>query len=152
MSNETRESPVWLITGCSSGLGRALAEHALDRGGRVAVTARDRATVTDLADGHGDRALALRLDVTDPASVAAAVQACEEAFGRVDVLVNNAGYGYLAAIEEGEDTAVRALYGTNVHGVVTVLKAVLPGMRARRSGRIVNVSSFGGLAAFAATG
>ncbi|HWC80612.1 MAG TPA: oxidoreductase [Pseudonocardiaceae bacterium] len=152
MSNETHESPVWLITGCSSGLGRALAEHALDRGDRAAVTARDRATVTGLADGHGDRALALELDVTDPASVAAAVQACEEAFGRVDVLVNNAGYGYLAAIEEGEDTAVRALYETNVHGVVTVLKAVLPGMRARRSGRIVNVSSFGGLAAFAATG
>ncbi|MFL6118420.1 oxidoreductase [Actinophytocola sp.] len=152
MSNETRQPPVWLITGCSSGLGRALAEHALGRGDRVAVTARDRATVTDLADGHGDRALALRLDVTDPASVASAVQACEETFGRVDVLVNNAGHGYLAAIEEGENAAVRALYETNVHGVVTVLKAVLPGMRARRSGRIVNVSSFGGLAAFAATG
>jgi NAD(P)-dependent dehydrogenase (short-subunit alcohol dehydrogenase family) len=92
------------------------------------------------------------LDVTNPGSVAAAVQACEETFGHIDVLVNNAGYGYLAAIEEGEDAAVRALYDTNVHGVVTVLKAVLPGMRSRRSGRIVNVSSFGGLAAFAATG
>ncbi|MBK3574342.1 SDR family NAD(P)-dependent oxidoreductase [Streptomyces sp. MBT65] len=148
MSNETH----WLITGCSSGLGRALAEYALDRGNRVAVTARDRATVTGLTERYGDRALALELDVTDPASVAAAVQACEETFGRVDVLVNNAGYGYLAAIEEGEDAAVRALYETNVHGVVTVLKAVLPGMRARRSGRIINVSSFGGLAAFAATG
>ncbi|NSC25115.1 SDR family NAD(P)-dependent oxidoreductase [Streptomyces albus subsp. chlorinus] len=145
-------APVWLITGCSSGLGRALAEHALSRGDRVAVTARDVASVRDLATAHGDRALALRLDVTDPASVTAAVEACEKEFGRVDVLVNNAGYGYLAAIEEGEDAAVRDLYDTNVHGVVTVLKAVLPGMRARRSGRIVNVSSFGGLAAFAATG
>ena len=145
-------APVWLITGCSSGLGRALAEHALERGDRVAVTARDVASVTGLAAAYGDRALALRLDVTDPASVTAAVEACEKEFGRVDVLVNNAGYGYLAAIEEGEDAEVRALYDTNVHGVVTVLKAVLPGMRARRTGRIVNVSSFGGLAAFAATG
>ncbi|PXX57641.1 NADP-dependent 3-hydroxy acid dehydrogenase YdfG [Nocardia tenerifensis] len=152
MSNETHESPVWLITGCSSGLGRALAEHALNRGDRVAVTARDRDRVTDLAERHGDRALPLELDVTDPAAVTAAVQACEDAFGRVDVLVNNAGYGYLAAMEEGEDAAVRALFETNVHGVVTVIKAVLPGMRSRRSGRIVNVSSFGGLAAFAATG
>ncbi|HEX7306375.1 oxidoreductase [Lentzea sp.] len=152
MLTENDETPVWLITGCSSGLGRALAEHALERGDRVAVTARDRETVADLARTYGDRALALRLDVTDPASVTAAVRSCEETFGRVDVLVNNAGYGYLAAIEEGEDSEVRALYDTNVHGVVTVLKAVLPGMRARRSGRIVNVSSFGGLAAFAATG
>lgn len=146
------DRPVWLITGCSGGLGRALAGHALDRGDRVAVTARDTATVTGLAAAHGDRALALRLDVTDPLSVTAAVERCEKEFGRVDVLVNNAGYGYLAAVEEGEDAEVRALFDTNVHGVVTVLKAVLPGMRARRAGRIVNVSSFGGLAAFPATG
>jgi NAD(P)-dependent dehydrogenase (short-subunit alcohol dehydrogenase family) len=152
MSNETNETPVWLITGCSSGLGRALAEHALDRGDRVAVTARSRAAVTDLAARYGDHALALELDVTDPASVAAAVQESEKTFGRIDVLVNNAGYGYLAAVEEGEDAAVRDLYDTNVHGVVTVLKAVLPGMRARRAGHVVNISSFGGLAAFAATG
>ncbi|MFJ5264751.1 oxidoreductase [Streptomyces sp. NPDC088387] len=152
MFKETPETPVWLITGCSSGLGRALAEHALRRGDRVAVTARDRAAVTDLADKYGDQALALELDVTDPDSVTAAVKACEDWFGRIDVLVNNAGYGYLAAVEEGEDDAVRALYDTNVHGVVTMLKAVLPGMRARRSGHVVNVSSFGGLAAFAATG
>ncbi|MFE0419016.1 oxidoreductase [Streptomyces tendae] len=145
-------TPVWLITGCSGGLGRALARHALERGDRVAVTARDTADVAALVEAHGDRALALRLDVTDPASVAAAVEGAEQQFGRIDVLVNNAGYGYLAAVEEGEDAAVRALYDTNVHGVVTVLKAVLPGMRERRSGRIVNISSFGGLAAFAATG
>jgi len=152
MPNDKDKTPVWLITGCSKGLGRALATHALRRGDRVAVTARDRADVTDLAAGRGDRALVLELDVTDPVSVTAAVRECEEVFGRVDVLVNNAGYGYLAAIEEGEDAAVRALYDTNVHGVVTVLKAVLPGMRARRSGRVVNISSFGGLAAFPATG
>ncbi|MBQ1442877.1 MAG: SDR family NAD(P)-dependent oxidoreductase [Renibacterium sp.] len=152
MTNETSETKVWLITGCSRGLGRALAVYALDRGDRVAVTARNRAAVVDLAAAYPDRAVALALDVTDPASVAAAVRECEQALGRIDVLVNNAGYGYLAAIEEGEDSAVRALYDTNVHGVVTMLKAVLPGMRARGSGRIVNISSFGGLAAFAATG
>ncbi|MEU1481606.1 oxidoreductase [Streptomyces sp. NPDC005760] len=152
MSNETNASPVWLVTGCSSGLGRALAEHALERGDRVAVTARDRAAVTGLAARYGERALALRLDVTDSASVVEAVRSCEAAFGRIDVLVNNAGYGYLAAVEEGEESAVDALYDTNVHGVVRVLKAVLPGMRARRRGHIVNISSFGGLAAFPATG
>ncbi|WP_143590077.1 SDR family NAD(P)-dependent oxidoreductase, partial [Streptomyces africanus] len=86
MSNHSNESSVWLITGCSSGLGRALAEHALERGHRVAVTARNRASVTDLAAKYGDRALALRLDVTDPASVSAAVQTCEAEFGRIDVL------------------------------------------------------------------
>jgi NAD(P)-dependent dehydrogenase (short-subunit alcohol dehydrogenase family) len=152
MPNDLNNTKVWLITGCSKGLGRALAVYALERGDRVAVTARDRAAVADLASGYGGRGLALELDVTDPVSVTAAVQECEQAFGRIDVLVNNAGYGYLAAVEEGEDAAVRALYDTNVHGVVTVLKAALPGMRARRSGRIVNVSSFGGLAAFPATG
>jgi NAD(P)-dependent dehydrogenase (short-subunit alcohol dehydrogenase family) len=152
MPNETNEARVWLITGCSKGLGRALATHALDRGDRVAVTARDRTAVASLAARYGDRALALALDVTDPASVTAAVRECEQVFGRLDVLVNNAGHGYLAAVEEGEDTAVRALFDTNVHGVVTVLKAVLPGMRSRRSGHVVNISSFGGLAAFPATG
>ncbi|MFI1753907.1 oxidoreductase [Streptomyces sp. NPDC020571] len=151
-SDAPEGTPVWLITGTSGGLGRALARHALERGDRVAVTARDTASVAGLVAAHGDRALALRLDVTDPESVADAVEAAEKEFGRIDVLVNNAGYGYLAAVEEGEDAAVRALYDTNVHGVVTVLKAVLPGMRARRSGRIVNISSFGGLAAFAGTG
>ena len=153
MTSETdAQPPVWLITGCSSGLGHALAAHALERGDRVVVTARNVDAVTPLAQSHGDRALALALDVTDSVSVGAAVAEAERVFGRIDVLVNNAGYGYLAAIEEGEDAAVRQLFDTNVHGVTTVLKAVLPGMRARRSGRILNVSSFGGLAAFPATG
>lgn len=152
MTNDITETKVWLITGCSQGLGRALAAHALERGDRVAVTARNLGTITDLAAAYEDRALALILDVTDAVSVASAVQKCEQKFGRIDILVNNAGFGYLAAIEEGQDAAVRAVFDTNVHGVVTVLQAVLPGMRARRSGRIVNISSFGGLAAFAATG
>ncbi|WP_413756057.1 oxidoreductase [Streptomyces sp. MMBL 11-3] len=150
--NDTAPAKTWLITGCSSGLGRALAEHALERGDHVAVTARDTTTVTGLAGRYGDRALALELDVTEPVSVQAAVARAEERFGGIDVVVNNAGYGYLAAVEEGEDEAVRALFDTNVHGVVTVLRAVLPAMRARRAGHIVNISSFGGLAAFPATG
>jgi NAD(P)-dependent dehydrogenase (short-subunit alcohol dehydrogenase family) len=116
------------------------------------VTARNRDAVTALAQPFGDRALPVELDVTDALSVNTAVAEAENTFGRIDVLVNNAGYGYLAAIEEGEDSDVRRLFDTNVHGVTTVLKAVLPGMRARRSGRILNVSSFGGLAAFPATG
>ncbi|WP_328646499.1 oxidoreductase [Amycolatopsis sp. NBC_00348] len=146
------ESPVWFITGCSTGLGRALATHVLERGWRAAVTARDPRTVADLVGRHGDRALALTLDVTDPSQVTAAVTRAEEAFGRIDVLVNNAGYGYLAAVEEGDDAEVRTLFDTNVFGLADVTKAVLPGMRARRSGHVVNVSSLGGLAGFGATG
>ncbi|MGI5326469.1 oxidoreductase [Actinomadura nitritigenes] len=143
---------VWFITGCSTGLGRALAETVLERGDSAAVTARDPRAVADIVEGHGDRALALPLDVTDKEQIAAAVKRAEDAFGRIDVLVNNAGYGYLAAVEEGEDAEVRALFDTNVFGLADVTKAVLPGMRARRSGNIVNVSSLGGLAAFGATG
>lgn len=133
----------WLITGCSSGLGRALATAVLERGWNAVVTARDPQTVSDLAEAHPDTALALPLDVTDSAQVQAAVQAAVERFGAVDVLVNNAGYGYRSAVEEGEDDAVRALFDTNVHGAVAMTKAVLPGMRARRSGAVVNISSIG---------
>jgi NAD(P)-dependent dehydrogenase (short-subunit alcohol dehydrogenase family) len=136
-------SPAWLITGCSTGLGRALAEAALDHGVNVVVTARDAATVQDLADAHPGSALALSLDVTDPAQVTAAVARAEERFGAVDVLVNNAGYGYRAAVEEGDDADVQRLFATNFHGPVAMIKAVLPGMRARRSGAIVNISSIG---------
>ncbi len=146
------ETPVWLITGCSTGFGRELARLVLERGWRAAVTARDAGKVADLVEGREDRALALALDVDDRAQVAAAVRAAEERFGRVDVLVNNAGYGYLAAIEEGEDDEIRAMFETNVFGLIAATQAVLPGMRARRSGHIVNVSSIGGLVSFAATG
>ncbi|MGN9837819.1 oxidoreductase [Nonomuraea sp. H19] len=146
------DTPVWFITGCSTGLGRALAAAVLERGWRAVVTARDPRQMTDLVAGHGDRALSLPLDVTDKAQVAAAVKQAETAFGRIDVLVNNAGYGYLAAVEEGEDHEIRALFDTNVFGLADVTRAVLPGMRARRAGHVVNVSSLGGLAAFGATG
>ncbi|TDD21409.1 oxidoreductase [Nonomuraea diastatica] len=148
----TSDTPVWFITGCSTGLGRALAAAVLEGGGRAAVTARAPEQVADLAARHGDRALPLPLDVTDQGQIKEAVARAESAFGRIDVLVNNAGYGYLAAVEEGEDREARALFDTNVFGLLDVTKAVLPGMRARRAGHIVNVSSLGGLAAFGATG
>jgi NAD(P)-dependent dehydrogenase (short-subunit alcohol dehydrogenase family) len=146
------DTPVWLITGCSTGLGRALARAVLDRGWRAVVTARRPEQVADIVAGHEERALALQLDVTDPEQVAEVVKRAEATFGRIDVLVNNAGYGYLAAIEEGQDPDVRALFDTNVFGLVDLTRAVLPGMRTRRSGHIVNVSSLGGLVAFGATG
>jgi len=133
----------WLITGCSTGLGRALAEAVLAAGHQAVVTARDAATVSDLAQAHPDAALALSLDVTDGAQVRAAVRQAEERFGGVDVLVNNAGYGYRAAVEEGDEADVQRLFDTNFFGAVAMVKAVLPGMRARRSGAVVNVSSIG---------
>ena len=136
---------MWLITGCSTGIGREIAQAVLGSGQRVAVTARNPASVEDLAADHPDRSLALALDVTDPAQIAAAVDATEQAFGAIDVLVNNAGYGYMAALEEGEDDAVRKLFDTNYFGVVDMIKAVLPGMRARKRGHVINISSMTGL-------
>jgi NAD(P)-dependent dehydrogenase (short-subunit alcohol dehydrogenase family) len=135
--------PTWLITGCSTGLGRHLAEAVLARGYNVIVTARDSVKVQDLVDEYPDTALALALDVTDDTQVTYAVRQAEERFGSVDVLVNNAGYGYRAAVEEGEEPEVAKLFATNFFGSVAMIKAVLPGMRARRDGAIVNISSIG---------
>jgi NAD(P)-dependent dehydrogenase (short-subunit alcohol dehydrogenase family) len=133
----------WLITGCSTGLGRALAEAVIGAGHNAVVTARDVAKVTDLADTAAQRVLPVALDVTEPDQVAAAVQRADEGFGGIDVLVNNAGYGYRAAVEEGDDAEVRTLFETHFFGTVAMIKAVLPGMRSRRSGAIVNMSSIG---------
>jgi NAD(P)-dependent dehydrogenase (short-subunit alcohol dehydrogenase family) len=133
----------WLITGCSTGLGRALAEAVLDAGHHTVVTARKDSAVQDLVDAHPDTALGLALDVTDPVQVADAVQRALDRFGRIDVLVNNAGYGYRAAVEEGDEVDVRRLFDTNLFGAIAMIKAVLPGMRAQRSGTIVNISSIG---------
>jgi NAD(P)-dependent dehydrogenase (short-subunit alcohol dehydrogenase family) len=138
---------VWLITGCSTGIGREIAALALEQGYRVVVTARKPEAVADLVAPHGERALALALDVTDRAQIVAAIAAAEDAFGGVDVLVNNAGYGYMAALEEGEDDEVRRLFDTNYFGVVDTIKAVLPGMRSRGRGHIINMSSMTGLVA-----
>ncbi|MGA8547373.1 MAG: oxidoreductase [Mycobacterium sp.] len=133
----------WLITGCSTGLGRALAETVIGRGHNAVVTAREVTKVADLADSAPERALAIALDVTKPDQVASAVAQAEERFAGVDVLVNNAGYGYRAAVEEGDDADVRELFETHFFGTVAMIRAVLPGMRARRSGAIVNISSIG---------
>ena len=147
-----QDQPVWLITGCSTGFGRELAKLVLARGWRAVVTARDPATVEDIAAGHGDRVLVLALDVTRPTQIELVLAKTKEKFGSIDVLVNNAGYGYLGAIEEGEDLAVRAMFETNVFGLIDMTKAVLPLMRAQHSGLIVNVSSIGGLTSFAGSG
>ena len=133
----------WLITGCSSGLGRALAQAALAQGASVAATARDPMSIQELVDAHPETALALPLDVTDSGQITQAVRETQQRFGAIDVLVNNAGYGYRAAVEEAGDTDVQALFATNFFGPVAMIKAVLPGMRARRNGTIVNVSSIG---------
>jgi NAD(P)-dependent dehydrogenase (short-subunit alcohol dehydrogenase family) len=142
--------PVWLITGCSTGIGRDLAKHVLEQGYRTVVTARNPDEVKDLA--ASGEALVLRLDVTDQHQVDAAVKAAEEKFGRIDVLVNNAGIGYFGAIEESEDAEVHKMFDINVFGLCRMINAVLPGMRKRRSGFIINVSSVGGLLAFPGIG
>ncbi|MFP6625255.1 MAG: oxidoreductase [Myxococcota bacterium] len=136
---------VWLITGCSTGFGREIALAALAKGHRVAVTARNPSAVEDIVEPNAERAIGLELDVTDRAQIDAAAAATLERFGAIDVLVNNAGYGYMAAVEEGEDDEVRRLFDTNYFGVVQLIKAVLPGMRERRRGHIVNISSMTGL-------
>lgn len=135
--------PAWFITGCSTGLGRSLAQAVLDRGYEAVITARDPAAVGDLARAHPGTALALPLDVTDPDQVARAVAQAQERFGGVSVLVNNAGYGYRAAVEEGDDADVHQLFATHFFGAVALIKAVLPTMRERRDGAIINISSIG---------
>ncbi|HEY0185815.1 MAG TPA: oxidoreductase [Rhodopila sp.] len=136
--------PTWMITGCSTGFGRELARAVLARGWNAVVTARDPATVADIVAQHAGTALALPLDVTDSAQIAEAVRRSEARFGGIDVLVNNAGYGFRGAVEEASDAEMRALFDTNFFGLVAVTQAVLPGMRARRSGFVVNISSVGG--------
>jgi len=152
MASDKNTSRVWFITGSSTGFGRVLAEILLKRGERVAVTARNPDQIQDLVAGYKDAGLALALDVTQPQQITAAVAAAEKFFGQIDVLVNNAGYGYLASVEEGEEAEVRAMFDTNFFGLIAVTQAVLPGMRARRTGHILNISSIGGLVANPSTG
>lgn len=147
-----KDTLAWFITGCSTGFGRELARLVLGRGYRAAITARSPHSVRDLAEGHGDRARVLKLDVTDAGRVAAAVREAESAFGEIDVLVNNAGYGMLGAVEESDEEEVRALFETNFFGLARMIHAVLPGMRQRRKGLIVNISSVGGLVGLTGVG
>jgi NAD(P)-dependent dehydrogenase (short-subunit alcohol dehydrogenase family) len=133
----------WLITGAAAGFGRALAHEVLARGGRVIATARNPAGFAPLPTAAPDRLLVLPLDVSDPAAIQSAM-ARAEAFGGVDVLVNNAGYGLLGGIEESTDGEVRAQFETNFFGAAAMIRAVLPGMRARGGGTIVNISSVAG--------
>ena len=140
----TDRSRVWFITGASAGLGRALAEAALDRGDRVAATARDPDRVADLADRG--RAVPIGLDVTAPAEVRAGVAAALDAFDRLDVVVNNAGFGLFGALEELSDDDLRRQFETNVFGALAVIRAALPHLRRQRSGHIVQISSLEGVA------
>ena len=135
----------WLITGCSTGLGRSLAKAVLQKGDNVVVTARDTKKLEEFERNFPRTALIVRLDVTDLLSVTEAVQAAKERFGGIDVLVNNAGYGYRAAVEEGNPEDTNRLFATNFWGPVNLIKAVLPDMRVRKSGAVINVSSIAAL-------
>lgn len=147
----TQSHPVWFITGCSTGFGHELAKLTIARNWPTVVTARDKARLADLAKDK-DNVLALDLDVTDQAQIDAAVKAAEDRFGRIDVLVNNAGYGYQASIEEGIDQEIRAMFDANVFGLFAMTRAVLPGMRTRRKGHVLNITSQAGFIGFPGSG
>ncbi|ABK72514.1 SDR family NAD(P)-dependent oxidoreductase [Mycolicibacterium smegmatis] len=141
MAHETR---TWFITGSSRGFGRALVKAALDAGDNVAATARKPGQLADFAETYGDRVLALPLDVTDPSAARTAVATAREAFGRIDIVVNNAGYANVAPIETGDDEDFRTQFETNFWGVYNVSKAALPVLREQRGGLIIQFSSMGG--------
>ncbi len=145
-------SMVWFITGASRGFGREFALAALERGDRVAATARDSAALDDLAARFGEAVLPITLDVTDKAACAAAVKRAHERFGRLDVVVNNAGYGHFGAVEELSEPDLREQLETNLFGAVWVTQAALPRLRAQGSGHIIQISSIGGVGAFANLG
>jgi NAD(P)-dependent dehydrogenase (short-subunit alcohol dehydrogenase family) len=145
-------SKVWFITGSSRGFGRVWAQAALARGDRVAATARDVKTLGPLVERYGDLIAPLALDVTDKAAASAAIAFAQERFGRLDVVVNNAGYGLFGAIEEVSESEARAQLETNLFGALWVTQAALPFMRAQGSGHIIQVSSIGGVNAFPTVG
>lgn len=145
-------SKVWIITGCSTGFGRELAKQTLAKGYRVAVTARNPDDIQDIVADYPDTALALQLDVTKPEQIKSAVKQLEDKFGKIDVLVNNAGIGYFGAIEESEEDEVRRMFEINYFGLVNVTNEVLPIMRKQRSGHIINIASIAGLVGFPAVG
>ena len=143
---------VWLITGCSTGFGRELAIHILSKGYLAAVAARNTDDVKDIIAGKEGRAVAIKLDVTKPDEIKAAIKKTKDTFGRIDVLVNNAGIGYFGAVEESEDAAIRNMFEINFFGLVKMIQETLPVMREQKSGHIVNISSIGGLVGFPGVG
>jgi NAD(P)-dependent dehydrogenase (short-subunit alcohol dehydrogenase family) len=151
MTNSS-QARVWFITGSSTGFGRTLAEAVLDQGETVVLTARNPQQVEDLTAKFPNRALAVRLDVTKPTEVREVVKVAIATFGRIDVLVNNAGYGTLGAIEEVSDEDIRRQFETNVFGALDLTRAVLPHLRQQRSGHIINFSSVGGFVSFPGSG
>lgn len=143
---------IWLITGCSTGFGRELAKLVLKLGHHVGVASRNTKDVADIVEAYPQTALALQLDVTKAEEIKASVATLNQKFGRIDVLVNNAGIGYFGAIEESEEQEVRRMFEINFFGLANMTNAVLPIMRAQSSGHILNVSSIGGLVGFPAVG
>ncbi|MFE4710303.1 oxidoreductase [Paenibacillus sp. NPDC056722] len=146
------ENSVWIITGCSTGFGRELAKATIEAGYKVVVTARNLASIADLVSGNTNNVLAVELDVTKPEQVEKAVKATVEKFGRIDVLVNNAGVGYFSSIEEAAEEETRKMFEINFWGLMNMTSAVLPYMRNQRSGHIINISSIGGLVSFPGVG
>jgi NAD(P)-dependent dehydrogenase (short-subunit alcohol dehydrogenase family) len=144
----TDRKPVWFITGCSTGFGREIARHTLELGYPTVVTARNQDQISDIVLGNEDHSLALKLDVTDTKQIAASVKAAIDKFGRIDVLVNNAGIGYFGSFEESSLDEVRRMFEINFWGLAEITRSVLPELRKQRSGTIVNISSIGGIAAF----
>jgi NAD(P)-dependent dehydrogenase (short-subunit alcohol dehydrogenase family) len=142
------QQKVWFVTGASRGFGRIWTEAALKRGDKVAATARDSQALADLVGAHGDSILALSLDVTDRDAVFEAVARAHRHFGRLDVILCNAGYGYMGAVEEVVTAEARANFETNVFGTLSVIQAALPLLRAQKSGQILTVSSIGGVIGF----
>ena len=143
---------VWLITGSSTGLGRALAQAVLERGYHLVATARQPEQLKELSDRYPDRVTTIALDVTNAQSIQQAVEAALNAYNRIDVLVNNAGYGTVGAIEEVNDDDARRQFDTNLFGAINVTRAILPTLREQRSGHILNISSANGISAFAGVG
>ena len=145
-------SKVWIITGCSTGFGRYLAIEALAKGYKVVVAARNTNDVQDIVANYPDTSLVVKLDVTIADQISDAVALTIAKFGKIDVLVNNAGIGYFGAIEESEEAEVRRMFEINVFGLANMTQAVLPFMRKQKSGHILNVASIGGLRAFPGVG
>lgn len=153
MNNKLAEDKMkitWFITGCSTGLGRHLSQEVLRSGYNAVVTARNICDIQDIAEAYPDSALALQLDISDQKQVEQAILRTKDWFGNIDVLINNAGYGFRGAVEEASDEEMRKIFDTNFFGTVNMIQGVLPGMRKRKTGTIMSVSSIGGR--FAAPG